>query len=158
MFSVDTYAPLDELKPVADDIWVVDGPVIGFRYLGMTFPFPTRMTVIRLSDKGLFIHSPIRLTKNLQAKIDALGPVKCLIAPDTIHYAGIPDWQKAYRQARTYCAPGVTKRAKSTGISVQFDGELADTPENEWRGEIEQVMVRGGYLSEVDFTTRHRKP
>ncbi|HBU96603.1 DUF4336 domain-containing protein [Thalassospira lucentensis] len=151
MFSVETYAPLDTLKPVGDNIWIVDGPVIGFQYLGMKLPFSTRMTVVRLANNKLFIHSPIRLSDQLRAEIDALGDVRFLIAPNTIHYAGVPDWQKAYPNAKAFCAPGVVKRAKSVGLNVQFDGELADTPEPEWQDDIKQILVRGGYLNEAVF-------
>ncbi len=38
------YEPLNTPKPVADDIWVIDGPAI--RFYGM--PFSTRATLIRL--------------------------------------------------------------------------------------------------------------
>ncbi|HAI32679.1 MAG TPA: DUF4336 domain-containing protein, partial [Thalassospira sp.] len=136
MFSVETYAPLDTPKQIAPDVWIVDGPVIGFQYAGLKLPFPTRMTIIRLNSGKLFVHSPIRLNETLRAKVDALGEVSYLIASNTIHYAGVPDWQKAYPDAKAFCAPGVIKRAKSVGISVDFDAELADTPEPEWANEI----------------------
>src|SRR5262245_58158424 len=54
-----TYPPLNTLKLVAEDVWIVDGPVIRF---GMSsWPkmlFPTRMTIIRVAGGNLFIHSP----------------------------------------------------------------------------------------------------
>src|SRR3546814_11828904 len=49
-----TYPPLNVLKPVCRDIWIVDGPLIGFGALGIRLPFPTRMTIVRL-EGGLFI-------------------------------------------------------------------------------------------------------
>ncbi len=45
---VDVYAPLASLKPVAENIWIVDGPVEHMQQFGLNVPFPTRMTVIRL--------------------------------------------------------------------------------------------------------------
>ena len=53
-----TYDPLGVLKPVAENIWIVDGPEIRFRYALLRIPFPTRMTVVRLPDGGLWLHSP----------------------------------------------------------------------------------------------------
>ena len=32
------YSPLNVLKPVADNVWIVDGPEIRFSYLGPKFP------------------------------------------------------------------------------------------------------------------------
>jgi len=151
MFSVDTYAPIDTPKQITKDVWVIDGPIIGFQYAGFKLPFSTRMTIIRLASGKLFVHSPIRLNDALKAAVDELGEVAYLIAPNTIHYAGVPDWQKAYPDAKAFCAPGVIKRAKSVGISVEFDAELADTPEPEWANDIEQVLVRGSYLNEAVF-------
>ncbi|WP_336080456.1 DUF4336 domain-containing protein [Thalassospira sp. CH_XMU1448-2] len=151
MFNVDPYAPLDTPKQIAPGVWIVDGPVIRFQYAGLKLPFPTRMTIIRLQSGKLFAHSPIRLNETLRAEVDALGEVAYLIAPNTIHYAGLPDWQKAYPDALAFCAPGVIKRAKSVGISVRFDGELANSAEPDWADDIKQVLVRGGYLNEAVF-------
>jgi hypothetical protein len=157
LFSVETYAPIDTPKQIAKDVWMIDGPIIGFQYAGLKLPFPTRMTIVRLANGKLFVHSPIRLNEAIKAAVDELGEVAYLIAPNTIHYAGLPDWQKAYPDAKAFCAPGVIKRAKSVGISVEFDAELADTPETEWANEIEQVLVRGSYLNEAVFFHRASK-
>jgi len=56
--AFDPYTPLNALKPIAAGVWIVDGPEIQFSYLGLKFPFPTRMTLIRLPDGSLWIHSP----------------------------------------------------------------------------------------------------
>jgi hypothetical protein len=38
----DTYPPINTLKPVVDDLWIVDGPVIRFGFPWPKMPFPTR--------------------------------------------------------------------------------------------------------------------
>ena len=39
-----TYPPLNTLKAVAPDLWIVDGPTIPFGAMpGLKVPFPTRM-------------------------------------------------------------------------------------------------------------------
>ena len=60
---IDLYTPINTLKPVAENIWIVDGPEITFGKM----PFPTRMTVIRLQNGDLFIHSPTPLTETLKS-------------------------------------------------------------------------------------------
>ena len=90
-----TYPPLDTLKPVARDIWVVDGPVIRFGMPWPTMPFPTRMTVIRLAG-GLFIHSPTPLLPTLTTEIVATGPPRWIVGPNRIHYWWIPHWHAAF--------------------------------------------------------------
>lgn len=132
-----TYDPIDTLKLVGPECWVVDGPAI--RFYGM--PFSTRMTVVRLADGAVWIHSPIRLTETLGATIRALGPVKALIAPNWIHYAYVNDWAKAFPQAGVWAAPGVVERAKSRGMTLRVDHGLdAADP---WAGEIRTLLVKG---------------
>ena len=94
------YAPLNVPKPIAPDVWIVDGPEIRFSYLGLKLPFPTRMTLIRLPDGGLWVHSPTSLTDMLAEEVLKLGPVRGLIAPNTLHYWWIPDWAGVFRTPR----------------------------------------------------------
>lgn len=98
--STTGYEPLFTPKVVSDDIWIVDGPIISFYKM----PFPTRMTMIRLEDGTLFIHSPVELNDELQGQVDALGEVRHLVAPNWIHYAYLPQWQEAYPEATTWAA------------------------------------------------------
>ena len=67
-----TYPPINTLKGVADDVWIVDGPVIRFGMPWPKFPFPTPMTVIRLTSGELFVHSPTPLTPELQSEIERI--------------------------------------------------------------------------------------
>ncbi len=91
MFGIaTTYEPINTLKQVADNIWIVDGPLITFKHM----PFTTRMTVIRLADGNLFIHSPTPLTEKLKHSIDQLGPVTHIISPNRIHYWWVGEWGK----------------------------------------------------------------
>jgi hypothetical protein len=53
MPALPTYDPIGTLKPVADAIWIADGPLIGFHYLGLRLPFTTRMALARLQDGAL---------------------------------------------------------------------------------------------------------
>ncbi len=39
MAVVETTRPIGTLNPVAEGVWIVDGPVIRFGYLGPRFPF-----------------------------------------------------------------------------------------------------------------------
>jgi hypothetical protein len=64
------YEPINVYKPVAPNIGIVDGP---FEYLTvggakLPLPFTTRMTVVRLSNGDLFLHSPIKFDRRLANK------------------------------------------------------------------------------------------
>jgi hypothetical protein len=151
MTVVETYEPTGTLKPVAEGLWIVDGPVIRFGYLGMKFPFPTRMTIVRLADGGLWVHSPTELRPSLKGEVDAIGPVCHLIAPNRIHYWWLEDWLAAYPGAMSYAAPGVRERARRHGRFADYDTDLVADGEYPWSGEIEMLLVPGGYLSEAVF-------
>ncbi len=133
------YQPLDTLKPLADDIWIVDGPEISFYGL----PFSTRMTVIRLSDGGMMLHSPTKLVPALRAGIEKLGPIRHLVSPNWIHYAYIGEWQDAVPGTLAWAAPGVRERARKHGVAVRFDRDLSDGKPGPWAGDVAQMLVRG---------------
>lgn len=57
---IKLYEPLYELKAIAQDLWMVDGPAIEMSFGMTTVPFSTRMTVDRLADGKLWCHSPIQ--------------------------------------------------------------------------------------------------
>ncbi len=138
------YEPLNTLKPIGDNIWIVDGPTI--KFYGM--PFPTRMTVIRLKNGDLFLHSPIALDEGLLAELDALGPVRHLVSPNWIHYASIKVWAARYSEALTWASPGVRERALKKKVTVTFSNDLGEQAAPEWAGEIKQIIVHGSSFHE----------
>ena len=132
------------LSEFAPGLFLADGPVVPF----FTFPYPTRMAVIRLGDGGLFVWSPIALSADLSAEIDALGPVRHLVSPNPIHHLWLGDWMTAYPEARLYAPPGLRRKRKD----LSFDAELGDGPEAPWRDQLDQVQMRGSLaMTEVVF-------
>lgn len=133
------YDPLNTLKPVADGIWIVDGPAI--RFYGV--PFSTRATIVRLEGGGIWVHSPTRLTESLAAEVQALGEVRHLIAPNWIHYAYVAEWQSVFPDAEAWAAPGVAERAAKHGMPLRFDHDLGPSAEAPWEGQIDQIIAEG---------------
>ncbi len=149
--KVTGYEPLNTLKPVADNIWLIDAPHVSFYGL----PFSTRCTVVRLANGGLWVHSPTMLTETLKAELAALGPVQHLIAPNWIHYVSLKDWQAAYPEAVAWAAPGVVARAARRNVDICFDHDLGAVAEAPWAGEIDQLIVTGSKVhSEAVFFHR----
>lgn len=145
-WKLETYDPINCLKPVAEDIWIVDGPVIDFK----SVPFSTRMTVVRLASGELFIHSPTELTEPLKRQIDALGSVGHLVSPNRIHYWWIGAWGEHYPDARRWASPDARGAAVKQGWD--FTDDLAENAPPVWREDLDQIIVRGGRaLEEVVF-------
>ena len=88
------------LTALAEDLWVYDQPL---RFYGIEVG--TRMTVVRLADGALWLHSPVRPTPELRAAVDAIGPVRWLVAPNRWHHLYVRNWQEAYPGAAAYGAP-----------------------------------------------------
>ena len=143
-----SYLPLDAPKPVAADIWVVDGAPV--HPAGMTLP--VRMTVIRLSDGGLLLHSPTQLGPDLAQALAALGPVSDLVAPNIVHWTMLREWQQAFPSARLWAAPNLLSRRQVRQAGLRWDGEITPTLPQRWQGELEHVIVPGGLgFREVAF-------
>ena len=136
------------LQQFGPEIWIADGPPVstgGFHY-------GTRMAIIRLSDGSLFIWSPIQLTDDLRTEVDALGDVRHLIAPNSLHHLFLDDWRRLYSRASLYAPPGLRRKRKD----IDFSGDLGNRPIAEWATDIDQVVVPGNLITtEVVFF--HRK-
>lgn len=147
------YEPINVYKPVAHDIGVVDGPFEYFAVAGlqMPMPFTTRMTVVRLDDGDLFLHSPIAYDQRLADELREMGIVRHLVSPNQWHYAHIGEWQKAFPEAVAWASPGVRRRARARQIDVHFTRELEEEPPAEWHDEIDQTLIPGGIFKEFVF-------
>jgi hypothetical protein len=135
------------LTEIDRDIWIAEGPSVSF----FGFPYPTRMTLVRLSDGGLWLCSPIELTDALAGEIKALGPVRHLVSPNKIHHLFLGQWAQAWPEAKLWASPGLARRRRD----LSFDGELGDAAEPAWERDIDQLIFRGSFaLEEVVFFHR----
>jgi hypothetical protein len=134
------------LEPLADSLWTVARPL---RFAGLETG--TRMTVVRLADGGLFVHSPVAFEPGTREAVDALGRVRALVAPSLMHHLYIGEWMKAYPEAVPCCCPGLERKRSD----LAWQRILGDEPEPEWRGQIDQVFFGARSLeNEVVFFHR----
>ncbi|RIK92978.1 MAG: hypothetical protein DCC71_24285 [Proteobacteria bacterium] len=111
----------------------------------------TRMTVVRLPDGGLLLHSPVEADAPTRAAVDALGPVRFVCAPNRVHHLYAGGWKTAYPDARLLGAPGLARKRRD----LRFDGELGDAPDPAWGGVLDTLLLRGApWLDEVAFLHR----
>ncbi|MBW3621966.1 MAG: DUF4336 domain-containing protein [Armatimonadetes bacterium] len=128
-----------------DRLWEAEMP---FHLVGANFG--ARMTVVRLSGGGLFVHSPIELTPDLKRELDALGRVQEIICPCRFHTAHLREFAEAYPDARLYASPDLQPKKSTEGLA--FAGVLGDTPETQWAADLDQHVFRGNALAgEVIF-------
>lgn len=133
-------------KSFATNIWIADGATVSVA----GFHYPTRMAVIRLADGGLFVWSPVALSDGLRAAVVALGSVRFIVAPNTLHHLHLGEWRSAYPGAQVFAAPGLAARRGD----LRFDGELGEASAAAWAGDIDQVLMRNAITTEVVFFHR----
>ena len=135
------------LEPFAPSLYVAEGPSVPF----LSIPYPTRMAVVKLKDGGLWVWSPIALSPELEREVNALGPVRHVVAPNKLHHLFLPEWAERFPDARFHAPPGLAKRRPK----IHFDFELAEEEPPAWSGEIDQVIFRGSFaMDEVLFFHR----
>ena len=142
-----TYPPLNDPKPLAENVWIVDsGPI---RPMGLTLP--VRMTIVRLPSGELLLHSPTEYTAELARRVEQLGTVRHLIAPNIAHWTFLTGWQRACPDATVWAAPGLRDRAQVRQSGLRIDRDLGGEAPAEWAGTIAQGVVAGGGFAEVWF-------
>lgn len=147
-----TYPPLNTLKRVGENIWIVDGPVIRFGVGPVKFAFPTRMTIIRTAGRRLFVHSPTHLTEDLFEQVETLGTVSFIIAPNRIHYWWLPYWHASHPKAQVWLAPRVREQA---GPHLDLEAkDLSGETGYPWDEEIRTLPVAGEFMTEFVFFHR----
>ena len=134
------------LRKLAEDLWVEERPQ---SFYGLEVG--TRMTVMRLADGSLFLHSPVTLDPRLCNELDALGAVRYAVAPNRFHHLYAGEVAKEYPEARLWVAPGVERKRPD----LEFVGVLGDEAPDQWRDEVEQIFFRGRpFENEVAFLHR----
>jgi hypothetical protein len=128
------------LREIDTDLWVTEAPL---RYLGIDMG--RRMTVIRLANGELWLHSVAPLTDELRAQLEGLGPIRHVVPASNLHGHL---WMEQYAGADLYAARGLREKRPD----LTFAG---DVPNDLWQGEIDQAVFKGHrMLDEVVFVHR----
>lgn len=127
------------LTPFADGVWLDVGPV---RILGMSLT--TTMTVVRLGDGSLLLYSPIALTGERRAAVEALGPVAHLYAPNTFHHLWVGEWAAAFPAVRLHAPAGLAKKRPE----LRIDRVHGSSAEPAFAGVVEERRIAGFRLDE----------
>ena len=120
------------LKPLADDIWVVEHDLYTFG-----IHFPGRMTVVRLSSGQLWLCSVVPIDDALATQLTELGPVAHIVAPNRFHHLYLAGAMERYPDAKVYASPGLSSKRKD----VDFSAELGAKAPDAWHADIEQLSL-----------------
>lgn len=137
--------PRATLTPFADGVWLEIGPAC---ILGMRLT--TTMTVFRLADDSLLVHSPLACTAERRAAVAALGPVRHLYAPSTYHDVHAGAWQAAFPGARLHAPPGLVRERRD----LRIDRVIGREREPAFADVLEEVGIEGFRLEETVLVHR----
>jgi glyoxylase-like metal-dependent hydrolase (beta-lactamase superfamily II) len=131
-------------RPIDKDLWVVDH--LASLPLGVRMPLCA--TIVRLADGGLWIHSPTPLSPELATAVEALGPVRDLVAPNRFHHLSAGAWAQRFPGARLWAAPGLPEKRRE----LSFAGVLGDGATAPWANELAALPLAGApAMNEVVF-------
>jgi hypothetical protein len=119
---------------LAPDLWIATRQFTN--ELGVV---TSRMTVIRLNDRRILVHSPVPIEPYLRSEVENLGQVAALIAPNLFHHQFLSEWRSAFPKAKAFCPP----RLAAKRSDFKFDGMLEDVSPPEWREQIDQLVIKG---------------
>jgi hypothetical protein len=136
----------DALQRVAEGLWCASQPL---RFLGLELG--ARMSVVRLPDGGLWLHSPIDPTPALREEVARLGPVRHVVAPNCFHHLFVARWSEAGTAVQVHIAPRLLRKRPDLIEAHDLD----DAPDPAWAAVLDQTVVRGmPLLNEVAFLHR----
>lgn len=117
---------------VHNSVWHAQQP-LKFGPISLT----TRMTVVRLRDGSLWVHSPIVPTHELIEELQNVGTVRYVVAPNKTHHLFFLAFLNAHPSAQGFIAAGLG--SKRPDLS-RFPHASHEAP---WGPEIEGFFVEG---------------
>ena len=114
-WAVLPHGPIQELS---ENLWRVEGTLPHFSLKRV-------MTVVRLEDGRLLIHSAIAMAKAAMKQLESWGTPAILLIPHTRHRLDAARYVQRYPELRVFAPPAVMNKARA---AVKVDGTFADAP------------------------------
>lgn len=103
--------PHSELRPLAPDLWVVQGQFPAAR-------LPRNMVIYRFANKRLLLHSVVALNEKSMAALEALGKPSIMVIPHWDHWAHIGAFKRRYPDIDVVC-PQASKAKVERRLQVE---------------------------------------
>ncbi|KAH8806818.1 hypothetical protein DL96DRAFT_1473860 [Flagelloscypha sp. PMI_526] len=125
------------IRQVTPHITTFSKPFKRFGFL----PWGGRSTAIRLENgSGVWVLASTPLTIDTKETLDAMGPVKWIMAGDMLHYMFVKEFATAYPDAKVIVVEGLVDKIKEQGVRV--DGAYGADPEGTTYGFEEEFESR----------------
>jgi len=104
------HGPITKLE---DNLWTVTGTLPGMALKRV-------MTLVRLSDERIVIHSAVALDDAAMAELEAWGSPAVLLVPNGYHRLDAPAFRARYPDLEVYCPRGSRRKVEEV---VPVDGD-----------------------------------
>lgn len=122
------------LEPLAPDLWIQRGPL---RRLGVEYGRVG--SLIRLAGGDLALVTPGPFSPRLAGAIEALGPLRHLVANNLFHNLFLAEWLAAFPGCLCHAVPGFRQR-----YGLRVDRELGSAaPDVRWASAFAEYPVEG---------------
>jgi hypothetical protein len=132
------------LSALDEGVWY-DAGAVSFLGLRLT----ATMTVLRVAD-GLLLHSPLAMTAERRAAVEALGEIAHLYAPNTFHHRWLGEWSQAFPAAVVHAPAELGKKRPDLRIDRFHDQVEA----SDFGGSVIEIPIRGFRLVETALVYR----
>ena len=128
-----------DFQQLDPNLWILEGE------LPHHMPLPRTMTVFRLKNGDLWIHSAIALDESRQRQLESFGRPTYLVVPSTMHRMDAPIYKQTYPHIKVVCPEGARKKVSDV---VHVDNSC----ENEFQGtEIIAIVMPGAKPIELAY-------
>lgn len=129
------------MTPFVEGVWLATDPmrIVGTR-------LTATMALLRLPDGALLAYSPVSLTPERRAAVEALGRVAHVYAPSRMHDHWAAEWAAAFPTARVH-APAIVAKKKRKLLRV--DRVLGEGSESAFANIVDELHVDGFRLDET---------
>ena len=117
-------------------------------------PMGRRMTVLQVGAGELAVHGAVRMSEPDMQRLDAIGRVAYVIAPNPFHASEAPWYADRYPAAKTL-VPAAMRRKQERRMRI--DGTIEESWPVELAGELEALLIDGLRLPETAYWHRRSK-
>lgn len=136
--------PTDRLMELSDGLWVEIEPT---QVLGM--PLSNTMSVVRLQDGTLLLHSLLPYTPERRAEVESLGKIAHLYTPSLFHGVRAHEWAAAFPEAKMHAHPALVEDHPGLRIDRDLCSDAHRVADPALEGVLEECFVKGFRLGET---------
>ncbi|KDQ60115.1 hypothetical protein JAAARDRAFT_32487 [Jaapia argillacea MUCL 33604] len=142
------------IRQLTPDISIFSRPFARFGFL----PWGGRSTAIKLSNGHVWVLASTPLSEETKSTIDAMGEVKYIVSPDSLHHLFLAEFKKAYPEAKLIGVAPLVERKKAEGLTLDgaYGADPADTKYG-FEDDISACHFPGHANSDVAFLHKPSK-